>query len=119
MTVHSMLPRPGAHIAGEVAGVSRDQIVVVGGAYASGTVLGEKDDGTFTQLDISVDAVEANTAEVILYGHIDATSGPVPAVAHARVCGVYDDKLTWPDGITDVQKSDAVTNLAKKQIVLR
>ncbi|MFW1654238.1 head decoration protein [Vibrio parahaemolyticus] len=119
MTVNKMLPHPGAHIAGEVAGVSRDSIVVVGGAYASGTVLGEKDDGTFTQLDLAVDATEANTAEVVLYGHIDATDGPVPAVAHARVCGVYDAKLTWPDGMTEVQKTDAVANLAKKQIVLR
>ncbi|MCG6410494.1 head decoration protein [Vibrio fluvialis] len=119
MQENAMLPRAGAHVAGEVAGVSRDQIVVVGGAYASGTVLGLKDDGTYTQLDISAEAAEANTAEVILYGHVDASTDPVNAVAHARVCALYDAKLTWPEGITDVQKSDAVTNLAKQQIVLR
>ncbi|MFL0825161.1 head decoration protein [Vibrio parahaemolyticus] len=118
MTVTHMRARIGAHVAGELDHVSRDGIVVVGGPYISGTVLGEKDDGTFTQLDIAVDAAEANAAAVVLYGHIDSTE-PTPAVAHARVCALYDGKLTWPDGITTVQKEAAVTALAEKQIVLR
>ncbi|MCG7551564.1 head decoration protein [Pseudoalteromonas sp. Of7M-16] len=116
---NEMLTRPGVHVAGELPGVSRDEIIVVGGAYLSGTVLGQLDNGTFTQLDVSAGATEANTAEVILYGHVDATAKAVPAVAHTRVCAVYEEKLIWPDAITDVQKADAVAKLAEKQVVLR
>uniref|UniRef100_A0AB39C9X2 Head decoration protein n=1 Tax=Aliivibrio phage vB_Alvi_H905 TaxID=3234039 RepID=A0AB39C9X2_9VIRU len=118
MTTTKMRPRIGAHVAGELDHVSRDGIVVVGGPYSSGTVLGEKDDGTFTQLDIAADAAEAATAAVVLYGHID-TADPTQAVAHARVCALYDQKLIWPDAITTVQKEAAVSALAEKQIVLR
>lgn len=118
MTAHQMLPRPSAHVAGELDGVSRDGIVVVGGPYISGTVLAEKDDGTFTKLDIAVDATEANVASVVLYGHID-TPDATNAVAHARVCGLYESKLTWPEGITTMQKEAAINALAEKQIVLR
>lgn len=118
MTVTHMRARIGAHVAGEVDHVSRDRIVVVGGPYISGTVLGKKDDGTYTQLDIAQDATEAETAELVLYGHIDSTEA-TDAMAHARVCALYDSKLTWPESITPVQKETAVAALAAKQIVLR
>ncbi|PMN73162.1 head decoration protein [Enterovibrio norvegicus] len=118
MTITHMRARIGAHVAGEVDAVSRDSIVVVGGPYASGTVLGQNDDGTFTQLDITVDAPEAGTAAAVLYGHID-TADETPAVAHARVCALYDAKLTWPPAITSVQKEAAIAALAVKNIVLR
>lgn len=118
MTVTHMRARIGAHVAGELDHVSRDRIVVVGGPYASGTVLGEKDDGTYTQLDIAVDAAEAAEAKVVLYGHIDTTTA-TEAVGHARVCALYDSKLTWPEGITQVQKEAAAAALAAQQIVLR
>jgi hypothetical protein len=119
MTANKMLPRPSAHIAAEVDGISKDGIMVVGGAFASGTVLGKLNDGNYTQLDVTADATEAHEAEVVLYGHIDATDGPVRAVAHARVCALYDDKLTWPDAITEDQKNAAVAKLAENHIVLR
>ncbi|HGF3735238.1 TPA: head decoration protein [Vibrio parahaemolyticus] len=118
MTVTHMRARIGAHVAGEVDKVSRDAIVVVGGPYVSGTVLGKKDDGTYTKLDLTVDATEAATAEVVLYGHIDSAEA-TEAVGHARVCALYDSKLSWPDGITPVQKEAAVAALAEHQIVLR
>ncbi|ELA7323114.1 head decoration protein [Vibrio parahaemolyticus] len=118
MTFTHMPARIGAHVAGELDHVSRDGIVVVGGPYVSGTVLGLKDDGTYTQLDLTAEAVEANTAEVVLYGHID-TAEATRAVAHARVCALYETKLTWPEGITSVQKEAATASLAEKQIVLR
>lgn len=118
MTVTHMPARIGAHVAGEVDHVSRDRIVVIGGPYVSGTVLGKKADGTYTQLDIAVDATEAETAELVLYGHIDSAEA-TEAVAHARVCALYDSKMTWPEGITQVQKEAEVTALAAKQIVLR
>ncbi|MDN4697162.1 head decoration protein [Vibrio parahaemolyticus] len=78
----------------------------------------KKDDGTYTQLDIAADATEAETAELVLYGHIDSVEA-TEAVAHARVCALYDSKMTWPEGITQVQKEAAVAALADKQIVLR
>ncbi len=118
MTVTHMRARIGAHVAGELDRVSRDGIVVVGGPYVSGTVLAKKDDGTYTQLDIAADATEAETAELVLYGHIDSVEA-TEAVAHARVCALYDSKMTWPEGITQVQKEAAVSALAEKQIVLR
>ncbi|EGQ9107562.1 head decoration protein [Vibrio cholerae] len=116
--MNQMLPRAGVHVAGEVDHVSRDRIVVVGGPYYSGTVLAEKDDGTFTQLDITPEAAEANVAAVVLYGHV-LTQEPTEEVAHARVCALYDSKLTWPAGITPTQKEASVKALAEKQIVLR
>ena len=118
MTTTKMRPRIGVHVAGELDHVSRDGIVVVGGPYLSGTVLAEKDDGTFTQLDITADAAEAATAAVVLYGYVD-TAETTQCVAHARVCALYDKKLTWPDGISTVQKEAAVSALAEKNIVLR
>lgn len=117
--VHKMLPHPSLHIAAEVDGVSKDGITVEGGAFASGTVLGKLANGNYTQLDLTVDATEAHEAEVVLCGHIDATDVPARAQAHARVCALYDDKLTWPDGITAEQKTAAVAKFTAKQIVLR
>ncbi|WP_125782856.1 head decoration protein [Pseudoalteromonas rubra] len=118
MTTTHMRPRAGTHVAGELNHVSRDGIVVVGGPYSSGTVLGKNDDDTYTQLNIAADATEATTAEIVLYDHIDSAED-TPAVGHARVCALYASKLIWPDGITAVQKEDAVTALAKNQVVLR
>lgn len=117
--VHKMLPRVSAHVAAEVDGISKDGITVEGGAFASGTVLGKLANGNYTQLDVAAEATEANEAEIVLYGHIDATAAPVAAVGHVRVCALYADKLTWPDAITAEQKAAAITKLATNHIVLR
>lgn len=114
----TMSPRKSAHVASEVDGVSKDQIVVVGGPYSSGTVLAEKADGTYTQLDITADAAEANESKVVLYGRVD-TPDATPALAHCRVCSLYGDRLTWPDAITAERKKAEIALLAANHIVLR
>lgn len=113
-----MAPRQSAHVASEMDGVSKDPIVVVGGPYLSGTVLGQLADGNFTQLDLTVDATEAHEAKVVLYGHVN-TADPVNALAHARVCSLYADRLTWPDTITTDRKTTEIERLAANHIVLR
>ena len=118
MTVEIMKPLASAHVAAEVTGLSRDKITVVGGPYQSGTVLGEKADGTFKQLDLAPDATEANVAKAALLGHVD-TANAVQALAHFRVCALYDTRLIWPDGINAQQKIDATAALAQSHVVLR
>lgn len=118
MTVETMKPKASAHVASEVAGLSRDAITVVGGPYNSGTVLGEKADGTFTQLDLAVDATEANVAKAVLLGHVE-TEAATQTLGHVRVCALYDARLIWPDGITEQQKIDATAELAQSHVVLR
>lgn len=108
---------PSAHLAAEVDGLSKDQIVVVGGPYPSGTVLGQNADETYTQLNTAVDG-EANEAVAVLYGHCTESS-PASALAHTRLCAVYDKHLTWPDGMTADLKQAAMESLAKAHIVLR
>lgn len=109
--------RESAHVQGDVAHVSKDAIVVVDGKFASGTVLGKKADGTFTQLDPS--ATEEKVAECILFGHVDASNGPVNASAHARVSSFFADRIIWPDGITEAEKETAIAELAAKHMILR
>lgn len=117
--VHKMLPRVSAHVVNDVEHISKEKIIVEGGAYVSGTVLGKLDNGNYTQLDITADATQGHEADVILYGHVDATVEPVNATAHARVTAVYDANLTWPEGITAEKKTAAVAKLNAKHIILR
>ncbi|EOS8341144.1 head decoration protein [Vibrio parahaemolyticus] len=117
--VHKMAPRASAHVAAEVDGVSKDRIVVTGGFFPSGTVLGQLDSGEYTQLNIADGATEAHIAKAVIYGHVDASTEAQPTLCHARVCALYADKLTWPEAITAEQKAAAVAELAKAQIVLR
>lgn len=109
--------RESAHVQGEVPHVSKDPIVVVGGAFASGTVLGKKADGTYTQLDPG--ATEEKVAEAILFGHVDATDGPVNADAHTRVSSFFADRIVWPAGISPAQQEAAIDELAAKNMILR
>ncbi|MDK1289786.1 head decoration protein [Pseudoalteromonas umbrosa] len=118
MQAETILPRASVHVASDLEHISKDSITVVGGPYVSGTVLAEKDDGTYTQLNIDASAVEANMASRILYGHKrDKDAGQ--CLAHARVCSMYSSKLTWPEGITQEQLESAEKALTKNHIVLR
>ncbi|MCF6459049.1 head decoration protein [Pseudoalteromonas sp. MMG024] len=115
-TAH-MLPRASAHVMNDLPQVSKDEVTISEGVLASGTVLGEKPDGTHVQLVPGTG--EANAAVGILYGHADASAGPVKAQAHARVAAFYADRITWPDGITAEQKETAIAELAALNLILR
>ncbi|MGI9279101.1 MAG: head decoration protein [Endozoicomonas sp.] len=55
----------------------------------------------------------------VLWDHVttDATGGE--GVIIARLAEVHQDLLVWPEGITDEQKTTAVSELASLDIILR
>lgn len=119
MTKIAKMPsRPSAHVIADVDGVSKDEIVVIGGPFVSGTVLGKLTNGNFTKLDIAEGATEAHEAAAVLYGHIE-TDVATGAIGHARVCALNAERITWPDAITAERKTAEVARLAVNQIVLR
>lgn len=55
----------------------------------------------------------------VLYDKVDATQGPVRAVALTRDFEADDKMLIWPAGITAAQKAAAVAALSGRGIVVR
>src|ERR1700685_4107508 len=50
----------------------------------------------------------SQTAAGVLFDSADASAGDVQAVAHIRQCVVSAAKLTWPVGISDIDKAAAI-----------
>lgn len=111
--------RKSVHVIREINGLSKDPIILTGGDFVSGEVVGELADGRFTKLDLTVDATEAHEAKAILFGDYDATTADVTAQAHSRLTAVRADKLVWPDAATDEQKAAFLGQLAAAHIVAR
>ncbi len=85
----------------------------------SGTVMG-KDTANDIYKPLDVDASDGTQmAAGILWDHktTDATGGE--GVLIARLAEVDQERLIWPDDITDEQKATAVSELAALDIILR
>ena len=55
----------------------------------------------------------------VLFDRVDATAGPVRAVALTRQFEADDKMLVWPPGMTASQKAAALTSLAARGVVVR
>ena len=85
----------------------------------SGTVLGKDTTNTIYK-PLDPDASDGTQmAAGILWDHkvTDATGGE--GVLIARLAEVDQERLIWPDGITDEQKATAVSELETLDIILR
>ncbi|WP_372830522.1 head decoration protein [Pontibacterium sp.] len=117
---HNSPQRMSAHLKSELSpDLSRESVVVEGGFFPSGAVLGLLDNGNYTFLDLAVDATEAHEAKLIVFGSVDATDAPMPAVGHVRLAAVYSEFLTFPDAATDVQKQAFLDQLAADYVIAR
>ena len=112
--------RPGEHLVSEVTTQSREVGVITGGAaYVAGTVLGKiTASGKLTILTPAASDGSQNAAAV-LYGPVDTTAGDRSATINVRLTEVNGLVLTWPTGITGVQQSAAIAQLAALGVIVR
>lgn len=84
-----------------------------GQKHGPGTVSAKAATGDkFSQLDPGATDAGLKKAVAILHEHVDASAADAEAVVVARGPYVANGKeLTWPAGITDVQKKAAIDNL--------
>lgn len=111
--------RKSVHLINDINGLSRDSIVLTGGDFVSGEVVGELADGRFTKLDLTLNATEAHEARAIVFGDYEATTADLTAQAHSRLAAVRADRLVWPDAATTEQKAAFLAQLSAAHIVAR
>lgn len=113
-----MSPRPSAHVLQDIERLSKDQVTLSGGNFVSAEVVGRNENGLVTKLSLD-DAVVEGAAVGVIYGYFDASEDEVPGIMHARLTAVLESKLVWPDGITPVQKTGFLAQLAANHIIAR
>ncbi|MGF9694709.1 head decoration protein [Rhizobium sp. 0TCS1.26] len=119
--------RPTAHyIVCEANGYrSREQIVIAAGSgkLDAGAVLGKITAAGATIGQYKPYAPAANdgtqTAAAVLYEGCDATADAVRRTVTARDTEIHADVLVWAAGVTDPQKTTALTALAALGIAAR
>lgn len=118
--VFNLPGRVSAHLISEMKGVSKDNIVLTGGNFVSGEVLGISADGTkYVKLDLDDAAAFGAEAKAVLFGDVDASTEDKNGLAHTRVCAIRADKLVWPDGITEPRKAEFIAELVALNVVPR
>lgn len=112
--------RLSAHLINEIPGLSKDNIILTGGSFVTGEVLGMNAAGThFVKLDLDDTATDGAKAKGVLFGAVDASVADQPGLAHTRVCSVLADYLVWPDGITESRKDEFIAELVEQIIIPR
>lgn len=97
---------------------SRDVVIVTGGIYKAGTVLGKiTASGKFTLHDAALTNVAQNAAAVLGYD-VDATADHTGVVL-ARDCEVSDEVLIFKSGISGANRLAAIAKLADAGVVAR
>jgi hypothetical protein len=99
--------------------ISREQVVIAGGDYPAGQVLGIiTASGKYTAHDPAA-ADGSEVAAAILYGPVDASVADADGVITARLAEVNDDLLTWKAGISAPDKAAGIATLATNDIYVR
>lgn len=112
--------RNGGHLINEMKNVSKDNILLMGGSFVSGEVLGMNAAGThYVKLDLDDTATDGAVAKGVLFGAVDASAAEQSGLAHTRICSVLADHLTWPDAITDARKAEFIDELLEAIIIPR
>jgi len=99
----------------------RDQVIIASGAgvLLAGAVLG-KITASGKYAPLAPGATDGSeVASAILYEGCDATSEDVRRTVTARDTSVHADVLVWADGVTDSQKSTAMSELSDVGIIGR
>jgi hypothetical protein len=115
----AMPRRIDAHIRKEIDGLSLDEIVLSGGSFSSGEVVGKTAAGVYTKLDLTAEATESNEAAGIVYGNFDASGDDADGLAHVRMTAVEGGDLIFPDAATPTQKAAFLEQLEVLHIVVR
>jgi len=100
--------------------LTRKKITLAAGlVYVVGMVLGQNSTTkAYHQLDPSAsDGTEV--AKAINYDEVDATSADTDGLVTSKLTHVTDEDLTWPDGITDAQKTAAIEQLDAHIIIVQ
>lgn len=98
---------------------SLEDIIVSGGTYETGTVLGQvTSTGKYVILAPAADDGSQNAAAV-LWSRTDASARDVIAFGIVRAAEVKSAILIWPAGISGPQKTAAIDQLNALGIVLR
>ncbi|MFT4080738.1 head decoration protein [Rhodomicrobium sp.] len=120
MTVFHEGRHPGAYIVGEVEYLSRETVTFASGAVVEpGTVVARV---TASEKYVPLDPSKndgSQTADGISFGHVDASAADVVGVITERLTAVSAAELLWPAGITEAQKTAALTALRAKHIKAR
>lgn len=91
--------------------------IITGQKYELGTVMA-KVSGKFQAVDPAATGT-AKKAAAVLAQNVDTSEGERPAVLIARGAAVAIEGLVWPEGITDAQKSTALTELEALGIIAK
>lgn len=76
--------------------------------------------GSEAYVALDPDATDGSqTAAGILYDDVETDTEAKAAVSFERDCEVVLAKLVWPDGITELQKTGAITALSAKGVHAR
>lgn len=120
MTAKTEAPRTGDFLLSAANGTySLDDIVVLGGTYEAGIVLG-KVTATGKYVILAPAAADGSqNAAAVLWSHTDASAGDATATAIVRAAEVKVAGLIWPAGITGPQQTAAIGQLNALGIVLR
>jgi hypothetical protein len=112
MTLLTESVHTGEYLLSEGNAVSREEVVIAGGSFVAGQVLGIIiASGKYTAHDPA--------AAAILYGAVDASAADADGVITARLAEVNDDLLTWKTGISAPDKATAIAALATHDIYVR
>ena len=116
MAIQTDKVRAGEFLLSEGCGAISRETIMVAAALMAGTVLGQVTaGGSYNQLNLDAsDGTEE--AAAILYADSQADQKQVVIM---RLAEVQDSKLTWPEGITEQQKSAAMTALAESYVITR
>lgn len=120
MTAKTMQLRAGAFLISEANGtLSREVVLVTGGSFSAGTVLGKVTaTGKYTQLDPAA-TDGSQQAAAVLFDGVVAIDGDKKAIVIHLMAEVDGNALVWKAGITPEQKAAAVGELATNIIIVR
>lgn len=118
-TIENTVKRPGHYLVREDERLSRSNVVITGGSYIAGEVMGKI---TASGKYVPVNAGAADGSENfagILFANVDATAEDVHHVVHNYHSEVRKDALKWPDGATQGQIDNWLAQMEAQHIKAR
>lgn len=112
--------RPGEGLVDEVSQhLSRSKIELKSGThYQVNQLLSENTSTGVYEIWNPSGANGTEIAAAILFNRVDATSEQKPGTGFVALTAFQEEKITWPDSVTDEQKKTAIKQLTAKHIRL-
>jgi hypothetical protein len=113
--------RRGEHLLSECpGGISRDDVVIAAGqVLVAGAVVGEVLATGEWAIHDPAASDGTQVAAGVLFDAVDASGAAAPGTVHNFGCELSAARLAWKAGLTDDQKSDALSDLAKLGVKAR